>query len=167
MAEFFEKNNVEFFHCRYASDPLGMVESLQAKATTYRDVVHCASSNTMFVSGRIILELEGFNESLGVGARYNGGEDLDFAISAFRLSGKSVFLDEKLVGHRDKVKKYRGRYFVGSALVLKKNRFVSWSAGYQYLRKLLIGMVLVSRKELPFADLSCVLFWGNVNDKKP
>lgn len=162
LANIFE-SDVDFAFCRYGAKamPISAVASWQTPG--YRDVVFNASSNTLFIRASVVARLGAFNEKLGVGAEYNGGEDLDYAIRAYRTAGRVVWSPEILVGHRDKDTSLRGNYFIGSALVLRDNAFCSIAAAAQFFRKLLIGGVLVIKGEMHLDQLTKV-FYARLKD---
>lgn len=162
IARIFE-SGTDFAFCRYGTTavPKNNVASWQTPG--YRDVVFNASSNTLFIKASVVADVGQFNEKLGVGAEYNGGEDLDYAIRAFRIADNVVWSPEILVGHRDKDTSLRGNYFIGSALVLRDNAFCSIAAAAQFFRKLLIGGVLVIKGEMHLDQLTKV-FYARLKD---
>ena len=160
LAERMKKNNIDFLFCKYGSDAVKLNESYINADCGYKDLIFNASSNTIFISGSIVLEVGGFNENLGVGAKYNGGEDLEYSIRSYRKASNCKWINKRLVGHRDKISTMRGDYFVGSALALKVNAFYSLSSAYHFVRKLGIGMYLVAKGEMRFSKILDVVFRG-------
>lgn len=116
------------------------------------EVVRNASSNTIFVRGSTVNNLQGFDRELGVGAPNNGGEDLDYAIRAFVISRESAYLDRYIIGHRDKDRDLRGKYYRGSAIVLRRYMFTRFGLLYEALRKLTIGFVLTWKGEISIKE---------------
>ena len=112
-------------------------------------MVRNASSNTMFVRGRLLATINRFDESLGVGTPNLGGEDLDFAMRAHRVARLSYFCDQAAIGHRDKLVHLRATYYRGSLMVLARYALRNLGAAREYARKVAIGFYLVLRRELP------------------
>jgi hypothetical protein len=103
----------------------------------------------MFVRGRVVRRIGRFDETLGVGTPNLGGEDIDFALKAYRLARKTWFEDMALIGHRDPQGALRARYYPGSLLVLGRHAATSAPLLKEYLRKIGVGLVLTQRGELP------------------
>jgi len=143
----------DFFFCRYATQTVPASATLMPTKATFKDIVFNASSNTIFLRKHVVDAVGLFNEQLGVGATYNGGEDLDYATRAFWQSHTVTFIPAPLVGHRDKMTAMRGNYFIGSALVLRNNAIKSAPAMFQFLRKLAVGTALVLKREMPLPTL--------------
>lgn len=140
-------NGPRLFVCRYASTPKrwdGRLQSMQSAVTFSR----CASSNTMFFWLTAPEGLGHFDERLGVGARLNGGEDLDYALRAWGAQGGFAFSPLELVGHRDKERVHLGRYYVGSLLAIAKAVPQGMRFRWLYWRKLAVGVALVVLREL-------------------
>ncbi len=151
LANIFRKTSCDLFFCRYGSNATVFTEDSKLQEPSYRDLIFNASSNTLFIRADIVRKIGFFDERLGVGAKYNGGEDLDYAVRAFRVASKSIWCDRPLVGHRDKMEGLKGNYFTGSARVLRANAFYSPSAMFHFLRKMLIGSYLVIRGDMPIS----------------
>lgn len=142
----------DMFVCRYGSrpEPAAALEAHVSKPSLLR-FVRCASSNTMFVRGEIVRELEPFDEILGVGAPIPGAEDLDYALRA-RLAGSRVLLSPNpLVGHRDRSPDLRARYYAADLLVLMRHATNDLAHAVLVGRKLLVGLYLVGCRRLSFA----------------
>jgi hypothetical protein len=144
---------LDFWFCRYASQPLR--ESFAATEPTGArtgEIVRNASSNTIFLRGRVVSEIGEFDETLGVGTPLGGSEDLDYALRAHRVARKTAYRDAALVGHRDKSPTVRARYYASSLLVLA--RHARHGAGGEFLRKLAVGAYLTMRRELAVRDFA-------------
>lgn len=141
----------DFLFSRYGTSAENSSGGPRKYNPNYIDVIHNASSNTIFVSGRIAERVGFFDARLGVGAIYNGGEDLDYSIRCKAESSRSLFFDSVVVGHRDKSKKYRSSYYVGSFLVLKKYKFNGVGVFYEFVRKLFAGFYMSITGELGFS----------------
>ncbi|MEM9724348.1 MAG: hypothetical protein AAF909_02660 [Pseudomonadota bacterium] len=143
----------DFFFCRYASTTDMCLLSRCAPGPTAQTVISNASSNTIFVRGRLAVLLGGFDETLGVGAKHRAGEDLDYAIRAFLGADQSSYLDAALVGHRDKDPKISAKYFGGSLLVLSRYGLLSRALLGAFLRKLGVGGLFMLTGRLGPANL--------------
>lgn len=141
---------IELFISKYSSTPSDFENSLVEDLTVSK-LVKNASSNTIFVSKRVFIELGFFDELLGIGAKYNGGEDLDYALRAYLLSDTSLYCDVELIGHRDKDRKISYKYFLGSYIALKRScGYLGLEVFYQFFRKFLIGVYYIFSKKLSF-----------------
>jgi hypothetical protein len=141
---------LDLWFCRYSSRPDTYgARAERGRPARARDVVRNASSNTMFVRGRVVRRIGRFDEALGVGTPNLGGEDIDFALKAHRLAQKTWFEDAALIGHRDPQPALRARYYPGSLLVLGRHAATSAPLLKEYLRKIGVGLVLAQRGELP------------------
>jgi hypothetical protein len=152
VVELFERETeLDFWICRYGSQPVAesFAHGRPALART-REVVRNASSNTMFLRGRLVTSIGEFDEGLGVGTPMGGSEDLDYALRASRTSRQTAYLDSVLVGHRDKSPEIRARYYLSSLTVLA--RHARYGARSEFLRKIAVGAYLVLRHELAAKD---------------
>lgn len=141
---------LDLWFCRYSSRPATYGSQRESgRPARARDVVRNASSNTMFVRARVVRQIGRFDETLGVGTSNLGGEDVDFALKAFRLAEKAWFEDAVLIGHRDPQPALRARYYPGSLLVLGRHAATSPPLLKEYLRKIGVGLILTQRGELP------------------
>ncbi len=147
-----EHPHIGVFTCDYGS---GAVLSDELNNTRFHSVKGCGqfirkvSSNTIFLRADLAASVGFFDERLGVGGPINGGEDLDFALRAFRKAGnRAMIYDGLLVGHRDRMKWVRSHYFAGSLFAIARNARGSFCIGLQLLRKILIGAYLVMTREL-------------------
>jgi hypothetical protein len=150
IAAIFQPPKMAFLFCRYGTQTVAATKAASLIAPTYKDLVFNASSNTLFLRWAVIKKVGAFNELLGVGAKYNGGEDLDFAIRAYRIAADGTYwTNTPLVGHRDKLNDMKGDYFIGSALALRNNAFYSPAACFHFIRKCIIGCYLVAQGKMP------------------
>jgi hypothetical protein len=152
VVELFERETeLDFWICRYGSQPVmeSFAHGRPALART-REVVRNASSNTMFLRGRVVSSIGEFDEGLGVGTPMGGSEDLDYALRASRASRQTAYLHTVLVGHRDKSPEIRARYYLSSLTVLA--RHAKYGATGEFLRKIAVGAYLVLRNELAARD---------------
>jgi hypothetical protein len=139
----------DFFICRYGSkpEPAGDLET-SVVVPSLLQFVRNASSNTMFMRSCIARDVGFFDEGLGVGTAVPGAEDLDFALRARLASARICLLPRVLVGHRDKLKTLRAKYYAGDLLVLTRHARNDAGHASLALRKLLIGLYLILHRQL-------------------
>ncbi|HYE35022.1 hypothetical protein [Methylocaldum sp.] len=148
--------------CRYSSSPSPLSalprDLRAARPVSVGKLVANASSNTIFMRAARAAQIGDFDESLGVGASINGGEDLDFALRAYVASGeKAVWIDAPVVGHRDPLKSLRAHYYAGSLYAIFRSAVSSRTIALQAARKVLVGIYLLLRRELALPDFSRAL----------
>lgn len=97
-----------------------------------------SSSITIFVTGKILNQVAYFDEKLGVGAKYIGGEDLDFSLRSYKLSKNRAFLNSFLLAHKDRNVANKVKYFEGSLYVFVKNSG-GLKVSFYLLRKVFVG----------------------------
>lgn len=151
--KFNQNPTLDFFFCKYrdSNHEEPIASKIKYKVNT-KTLVQNASSNTIFIRGYVVNELQGFDRQLGVGAKNNGGEDLDYAIRSYLKAKNTGFLDRFMIGHRNKDTSLRGKYFRGSAIVLNRYKFCSLGLFIQFCRKGLVGLFLLSKKELSVSE---------------
>lgn len=148
VQQFAENPQLDLWFCRYGASPQTANDTAPARQATVHDIVRNASSNTIFVRGRVLNDVSSFDERLGVGTPNLGGEDLDFALRAHAVSRLSRFHDQAAIGHRDKLKYLRATYYRGSLLVLARYARRNVATAGEYMRKVAIGIYLVLCREL-------------------
>ena len=144
------------FFCQYGSQPVSVQEpagrGLSVAAVNTHELVKNISSNTMFFLASVARQVPGFDEDIGLGAPFNGGEDLDYALRCFVVGHQSglraVYTPAKMVGHRDKFDYVAPRYFPGSLRALRKSAAHHPGILAQMLRKILVGVYFVARRKL-------------------
>jgi len=147
---------LDFWFCRYASQPVqDSFAAAEAASASTGDIVRNASSNTIFLRGRVVTAIGEFDEALGIGTPLGGAEDMDYALRARRVARKTAYRDAALVGHRDKSPSIRARYYASSLLVLA--RHARDGAGSEFLRKIAVGAYLIVRRELAVRDFARAL----------
>ena len=155
VAELFARDEtLDFWFCRYASNPISVAAAPPARASIGQ-IVRNASSNTMFLRGRVVTAIGEFDEALGIGTPMGGSEDIDYALRAQRVARKTLYCDAALVGHRDKSSKVRANYYPSSLVVLA--RHARHGAMKEFLRKIAVGVYLVMRGELGFANFAAAV----------
>jgi hypothetical protein len=141
---------LDLWFCRYASNPACTSDlALTSRVAAPRDVVRQASSNTMFVRGRVLTESVAFDETLGVGTINGGGEDTEFALRAHLLSRESLYLPAPIIGHRDKVPQLRPKYYRGALIALARHARQEPRVVLELARKIAVGLWLVGTRQLP------------------
>lgn len=147
---------LDFWFCRYASRPVrkAFAAAKPTRAST-GEIVRNSSSNTIFLRGRVVNSIGQFDEALGVGTPLGGSEDLDYALRAQRVARETAYCDAALVGHRDKSRSVRARYYASSLLVLA--RHAREGVRGEYWRKIAVGMFLTLQLELKPRDFARAL----------
>jgi hypothetical protein len=137
---------------RYSSQPVPVAEVKRAmRVASPRDVIREASSNTMFVRGRMLREDMAFDETLGVGTANGGGEDTEFALRAYLSSRQAFYLPAPVIGHRDKTSELRPKYYRGGLIALARHARQQPRIEFELARKLAVGFWLVGTRQLPAA----------------
>lgn len=102
-----------------------------------------ASSATLFLTREIIEAIDGFDESLGIGAgtEWKAGDDVDLVVRCLRSGFKLCHVPTLKVYHphprRDYADTGRGySYGAGMGRVLRKHRYPGWFVAYHLLRSL-------------------------------
>jgi hypothetical protein len=151
VTQLFEQHpQLDLWFSRYASNPVtvsGLAPALREAAP--RDVIRNASSNTIFVRGRVLTADAAFDETLGVGTPNVGGEDIEFALRAHLLSRESLYLPAPVIGHRDKSPELRPKYYRGGLIALARHARQEPGIGFELARKLAVGVWLVLTLQLP------------------
>ena len=142
--------SVDLFYTDFSSTP-ALIDFLPNQHNT-SNLIRYASSNTTIYKSEVFSKVVFFDENYGVGAKNNGGEDLDFAIRASLESNKPYFVNAPLIGHRNPLPEFRYKYFKGSFGILKKHKFKTKSLFYHFARKFLIGIVFLFNRKIKFSD---------------
>jgi len=149
-----QKEQFEFFYTEFSSTPLESLEYENVHSTS--NLIRHASSNTCFYEVSLFKQMGNFDENFGVGAKNNGGEDLDFAIRALLLSKNTYFLNLPLIGHRDALPEFRYKYFQGSFGILNKYKFKNLSLTMNFLRKFVIGVIFFLQGKIKLSHFKIV-----------
>jgi hypothetical protein len=139
---------LDLWFCRYSSCPVGIEHAPAPRTATAHDVIRQASSNTMFVRGRIVKSGAMFDENLGVGTPIDGGEDTEYALSAHVRGGLSLYLPAEVIGHRDKNSRLRAKYYRGGLVAIARHARREMRIGVELVRKFLVGVWLVLSGQL-------------------
>lgn len=155
--EVFSGPDVGLFFCRYASKPTPVAtEHAAVRTASLPDVVAAASSNTIILRTAVAARIGGFDERLGVGTEMGSGEDTDYAFRAFCAAKERVWIDARLVGHRDPVKEMRVRYFNGDLFVLA--RYATSLTGLRLFgRKALVGIYYLATRRMAVSQFRAAL----------
>ncbi len=165
--------SLDYLFCRYSFSPVEFTNKLIINdLPSVFKVAAFASSNTFFARGDLIKKSGFFDEDLGVGAKYNGGEDTDYALRIFSIAEKCEFINEPLIGHRDPDPTLKGVYYPGALLAIASNaRFVK--GGWKlFIKKILVGGHLVITGKVPIGKYGNLLiislkrFFQSGNKKK-
>lgn len=152
---FTRHQHLDLWFCRYASHPRFVASvKVPPRLAASHDVIRHASSNTMFVRGRILRSNIAFDETLGVGTANGGGEDTEFALRAHLLSRHSLYLPEPIIGHRDKTPQLRPKYYRGGLIAIARHAGEEPRVGFELLRKLAVGIWLVLTRQLPLVSFA-------------
>lgn len=155
-ALFARNPTLDFWFCRYASQPSqATFAETEPNVARAANVVRNASSNTIFLRGRVVTAIGEFDESLGVGTPIGGAEDLDYAIRAHRAARKTAYWDGALVGHRDKSSGILARYYASGLFVLA--RHARGAIASEFRRKIAVGIYYALRRRLTPAELTHAL----------
>jgi hypothetical protein len=95
----------------------------------------------------------GFDENLGLGTPARSGEDTDFAMRSFFAARKVAMAPYVMVGHRDFDPTIRANYYGGTLIALGRHLSVSSAAKLAFLRKVLVGVALVAKRDLSIGGL--------------
>jgi hypothetical protein len=112
-----------------------------------RLIMRSQSSGTMFFTGDLVAALGGFDERLGLGARFGSAEDCDYMIRALLAGATAVYDPGLLVLHPYKRLRHE-QYFAGSTAVLAKHAFGRGRTLGALFRRLAVGLVLLGRRRL-------------------
>jgi hypothetical protein len=150
--QFSHTPGLDLWFCRYSANPVSAADvSIASKPARLRDVIRQASSNTMFVSGRVIECGVSFDEELGVGTLVGGAEDTEFALRAHILGSGTMYLAAAAVGHRDKNPQFRAKYYRGGLIAIARHAHEKEGVTTELLRKIAVGCWLVLRRDLSLA----------------
>ena len=149
--QFSRNPKLDLWLCRYSSRPLSASDlNPPSRPASVRDVIRQASANTIFVRGHIVRSGASFDEHLGLGTVI-GGEDTEFALRAHILSRQTAYLDAAIVGHRDRTRQLRAKYYRGGLMAIARNTRGRVDIVIELVRKIVVGVCLVLRGELSFA----------------
>jgi hypothetical protein len=164
LSLFQRRSDLGLLICRYASQPLSITSLPEgidsARRPGARQLITNVSSITQFVRASHVQQVAFFDERLGIGAPVNGGEDLDFALRVYAQANRqALWIDAPLVGHPDKIKGKRSRYFTGSFYAIVRGSHDPQIA-VQAVRKAMVGVYLVLSGEFKPGDFAKAVRYG-------
>jgi hypothetical protein len=141
------------------ADPPGFPASRDARLRrpTVFDVMRRVGSCNLVVKAKLARAVGAFDETLGLGATYPGGEDTDYAMRAWRLSRASFISSVSVVGHRSLSAGLRtrihgmSRYWPGLFIVTV--RYFEWKLAGLLVYRLAAGTFLLCTGKLPFRSV--------------
>lgn len=142
---------LDLWFCRYGS----LAEcpaAIRELSPSLAQVIARASSNTIALRGAVLRKIRGFDENLGLGTSARSGEDTDFAVRAALNSRKIRHAPLRMIGHRDFDPAIRAKYYGGTLVALGRHKWESLAAFFAFGRKILVGIALVLRRDLKFAQ---------------
>jgi hypothetical protein len=158
VGQFARAPALDLWFCRYSRNPVAPTRpAFASRPAQARDVIRQASSNTMFTRGRVVLSGASFDEGLGVGTPIGGAEDTDFALRAYILGRQSMYLDAPAIGHRDKNRQLRAKYYRGGLLAIARHARQRKAVAAELARKIAVGGWLTLRRELSPAEFRAAL----------
>jgi hypothetical protein len=146
---------LDLWFCTYDTKTMRMDRSSERPADAHRVIRH-ACSITMAIRGSVVKANGGFDEDIGVGARFKGGEDTMFALSALQKSRRAVYCEGALVGHKRDSERYlrvRAQYYSGTLLAMAPYTFQLPGMAYEVVRKVAIGGWFACLGEIGFGEL--------------
>lgn len=144
---------LDFLFCRYGSNAV-LPQRPDIQRTSLQQTISSASSNTMFLRGRLLHVVGGFDEGLGLGTPAKSGEDTEFAVRAYLAARKVRFVPHRIIGHRDFDKSIRAKYYAGTLVALGRHATRTPAAAAAFVRKILVGFALTGTRDLPPAGLA-------------
>lgn len=130
-------------------------------------VMRAGCSGAMFFTGRAVQAIGDFDVRLGLGATYGASEDADYLLRALALGLPAVYRPRDVVVEHPYKAHRPAEYYVGNVAVLAKHAGHLGGIRLLLARRLLHGTLLVTRAQMPFADLrramdaSCVLLFDH------
>jgi len=139
---------LDFWFCHYGTQA-SLPPHVQEQTPSLQQAISRASSNTIVVRGKVLRACAGFDENLGLGTPARSGEDTDFGMRSFFAARKVSMAPHRLVGHREFDPSIRAKYFGGTVIALGRHLSVSSAAKLAFFRKVMVGVALVAKRDLP------------------
>jgi hypothetical protein len=146
-SRFKANSELDFWFCRYGSAAV-LPPEVNEHSPTLQQIISRASSNTIVVRGKVLRACAGFDENLGLGTPAGSGEDTDFAMRSFFAARQVSMAPYVMVGHRDFDHAIRANYYAGTLIAISRHLAASSAAKLAFVRKLLVGWVLVAKRDL-------------------
>jgi len=144
---------LDFWFCRYGS-AAALPAEVTERTPSLQQTIARASSNTIVIRGKVLRACAGFDENLGLGTPARSGEDTDFGMRSFFAARKVSMAPHVMVGHRDFDPAIRANYYAGTLIALGRHLGVSSAAKLAFLRKILVGVALVAKRDLSLGGLA-------------
>jgi hypothetical protein len=144
---------LDFWFCRYGSTA-ALPSDVREHRPSLQQTISRAASNTIVIRGKVLRACAGFDESLGLGTPARSGEDTDFGMRSFFAARNVSMAPHVMVGHRDFDRAIRANYYAGTLIALGRHLTASSAAKLAFMRKLLVGLALVSKRDLSLGGLS-------------
>jgi glycosyltransferase involved in cell wall biosynthesis len=116
-------------------------------------IMRSACSGSMFFTGRAVRAIGDFDVRLGLGATYGASEDADYVLRALALGFAGAYRPRDIVVEHSYKAHRPTEYYVGNVAVLAKHAHGRAGTRLLLARRLLGGVLLALRSQLPFADL--------------
>lgn len=152
IVNYMAENKVDYFVTKYRYSDHDELSNVSLRDVKLKKFLEFSSSITVFISGGLFEKNSSFDEKLGVGAEYLGGEDLDFSLLAYFYAKNRVFANGYLMAHKDRNIKNKVKYFEGSLFVFRKNSNLHPVIKMLLVRKLLVGLYYVIRSKMPLSS---------------
>ena len=108
----------------------------------------------LFIRGKLLVQLGGFHELLGLGTELKGGEDTEFVHRAFhRSNGRALCIPGYLVGHHTADASKKAQYYEGALAAILAHRRASPAARIALARKLMVGIAGLSEAACRFQTI--------------
>ncbi len=122
-----------------------------------RLVMRTGCSGSMFFTGHAVRAIGDFDVRLGLGAPYGASEDADYLLRALTLGLPAVYRPGDIVVEHPYKADRPAAYYVGNVAVLAKHARGHVGTRRLLVRRLLGGILLVSRSQIPPAQLGRAL----------
>jgi glycosyltransferase involved in cell wall biosynthesis len=116
---------------------------------TPRLIMRTGCSGSMFFTGRAVGAIGDFDVRLGLGAPYGASEDADYLLRALSLGLPAVYRPGDIVVEHPYKADRPAAYYVGNVAVLAKHARGHLGTRLLLARRLLGGIRLVSRSQIP------------------
>lgn len=143
---------LDVFVCRSDNkpNPKGFEAASLTPMATFQ-AVRMATSNNMFLRGRLLGTIGSFDPELGLGTASGGGEDTDYLIRAYLKARSAGYIDRPLVGHPPPDRKSAAKYFHGALIVLAYHARSHPALAWELFRKILVGCYFTFSGEMSVA----------------
>lgn len=155
--------DLQLLLCRYGPEPCAD-QCHEAFRATLQQALSRGACAAIFVRARLVAQLGGFHELLGLGTKFSGGEDTEFVHRAFQRSGgRAECVPGFLVGHAASDPGKKARYYEGGLVALMAHSDTSLAARVALIRKFAVGLWLVLKNHMSMAQYLQVLRSARAN----